>query len=966
MEATKSIIMKLKNTKNTVRKSVVILVLILTISLPSYAQIVLFSLTSNNVSVDGTPENTGTVSIQNVGITSTYFSINGWRCYGWNAPETDAYQTTAFSTKKYQNLVGSFQMKAYANTGPRDFKVQYKVGSGSWTDCDMTNNGVSMGTAAFSISTTLTTYTFSIPSEANNQQQIYIQIVLNSTYSQNGGAITQTSNGYAELKGFNLGGETVLAPTTQTSNISVVAVTPTTIKITASKGNGMKRIVCINTTNSFTTPTDDYNPSASSVYSGSGEQVIYNGSESSVTVSNIHSTNTYFFRIYDYNQLDEFTRFNTESKAGNPKECRLEGVCCPTVENIRLSRATLGATISGPLTGSLVDRGIIWSTTSPVNEANGNAISADEVEAGTFTLLAEYLDKGTTIYFKGYAINEFGMSLSDEASFSNVPVFSGTGNWEDASKWNVKEVPGANGDPTYGDETDSPVIAGTCTLTASNQINNLTIQSGKKLIISPAVALKANGTVNNNSGTSGLLIKASSDLPNGSILFSDPSINRSVPASVEMYSKAYTNNQYHWQYFGIPVQSLTVGTTFKNIGARGQRIRKYDESNADPTGKDVGLWKPSGNGNSMQSNQILNPVDGYEVVQPNAYTYTFSGNLFTSDINKTLSYSSLADWAGNHILANPYTGAIDIRYIDFGAMEQAVYLYNCGSREEWDQGLSTGAGTYTVSTPGLAGINDVPGQIPSMQGFLVTCSSTSTINIPYSAVVTNTSMQRAKKLNTDLFGTIIEAKSGESFLDKAWVFVRDDFTNGFDNGFDGKKLTSNGNSQLYSIQGNINYQISAVNDINNLPLCFAPQKDGIYTLTFSKNNLSMRYGNIYLVDLQTNQQTNISEENCSYTFNASIKDNPQRFKLSIFPTNLTNNTSVPNSILSTGSEIQVINNSNETAIFSLYSIRGDLQKQIQVSALSTLKIPTGTVESGVYIGKLKSTTYDNTERIIIK
>ncbi|MDZ4120897.1 MAG: endonuclease, partial [Candidatus Cloacimonadaceae bacterium] len=91
-------------------------------------------------------------------------------------------------------------------------------------------------------------------------------------------------------------------------------------------GNGVKRIVKINTSNSFTAPLDGTDPSASPVYSGSGEQVVYNGSTeliddveyNGVTITGLNPSTTYWVRVYEYNGSGTQTAFNTNSALNNP------------------------------------------------------------------------------------------------------------------------------------------------------------------------------------------------------------------------------------------------------------------------------------------------------------------------------------------------------------------------------------------------------------------------------------------------------------------------------------------------------------------------------------------------------------------------------------------------------------------------------------------------------------------------
>jgi hypothetical protein len=107
------------------------------------------------------------------------------------------------------------------------------------------------------------------------------------------------------------------APTSQTINIAAI---PSDIQAILSwtNGNGSKRIVKINTSNSFTNPVDGTDPVANSTYSGSGEQVIYNGNGSTVTVSGLTALTTYYVRIYEANCSGSNILYNTTTDVGNP------------------------------------------------------------------------------------------------------------------------------------------------------------------------------------------------------------------------------------------------------------------------------------------------------------------------------------------------------------------------------------------------------------------------------------------------------------------------------------------------------------------------------------------------------------------------------------------------------------------------------------------------------------------------
>jgi endonuclease I len=127
------------------------------------------------------------------------------------------------------------------------------------------------------------------------------------------------------LTDYSGGGEPILAPTLQATDI-VTYPAVNEIALEWTPGNGSYRVVKINTTNSFTVPDNGSNPAANSVYSGSGEQVIYNGATEFIegspfngcSASGLTQQTDYWFRIYEYNGTGLQTMYLGTTATGNP------------------------------------------------------------------------------------------------------------------------------------------------------------------------------------------------------------------------------------------------------------------------------------------------------------------------------------------------------------------------------------------------------------------------------------------------------------------------------------------------------------------------------------------------------------------------------------------------------------------------------------------------------------------------
>ena len=110
----------------------------------------------------------------------------------------------------------------------------------------------------------------------------------------------------------------VSAPTIQAHDISFTDIGSTGMTANWLNGDGTNRIVVMNATNNFTDPVNGTDPIANATYTGPGEQVVFNGSGSSVSVTGLTDTTTYWFRVYEYNGTGATSKFLTATATLNP------------------------------------------------------------------------------------------------------------------------------------------------------------------------------------------------------------------------------------------------------------------------------------------------------------------------------------------------------------------------------------------------------------------------------------------------------------------------------------------------------------------------------------------------------------------------------------------------------------------------------------------------------------------------
>lgn len=950
-------------------KHIIFTLFLLIISEIAIGQIVGYNLYDNEFSTTGLALN------HPGGVFTTTASVLG---YIGDAVMTDSWDLatpgglkswtiTPFTTVGYHTIKAS--AKIYSeSTGPRDFSIEYKTSAGA--------NWVSAGTITATTSTTQ--YQIDLPTECRNTPTLYLRWIATSYTSTSGGIISPTSLCF--ISDISITGNLPQTPSNQASAISIVSVTPRTITIDCTPGNGDNRIIVISSANDFKTiagptppiPTDNVLYLANQTYNGSGQQVIYSGSGTKVTVTVPDSKNIYYFKAFDFINNGGMTRYIYSNANNNPRQCALEIITPNIAKNVRITSATLGATITEPIRSSINLRGIVWRTSPGVLETDNKSYVSGilSTAGGSFekAYTSGVFPRSTIIYYKGFVRNQSGTIYSEESSFDNKPIFAGTGNWETDNQWNVQQVPGSG--TTYGSILDKPTINGVCTLSTNTSCNSLIINPSKNLTINPSSSLSITTSITNNAGNSGLLIKSSETNPNGSLIFNNPA-NSPVSGTVEMYSKAKwdltkpAGNKYSWQFFGLPIKTQLITPTFS-----GAFVRKWEE-----TGKnDVDLWVMQNSGTTLTS------TTGYELVQSAAKTYTFAGQLENQGFTRSLPYTVDAVFPGQHIFGNPFTSAINIEKIQFGAnTENSVYLYNTGTYNEWDINsgeiiTGEGHGQYTVTTPKASGGLGIPSQIPSMQGFLVkSINATGSITIPYNSSVANTDMQRTKtnkEVSTnEKVITRIDIKSTHYF-DRMWIFTSPECTRSFDNGWDGPKmLGSIQRTQLFSMEKDGNYQINAVQNINDTYLGFQPGDEREFKLIFTHQNIESAYAGIYLIDLAENKTLDVTTSGSEYSFTSepSIAIS-KRFKIVTKPTNANFNKEQEEQfqIFHNNSAIFVQNFSENNGILNIYSTSGATLKKLNFNANTVTSFSTNDLSQGVYVAKAFVDKKELTLRIIVR
>jgi len=214
----------------------------------------------------------------------------------------------------------------------------------------------------------------------------------------------------------------IVPPTVQAHDITFSGVTSNSMNVNWTNGDGTNRITVINTSNSFTNPVDGTDPTANPAYGGSGEQVVFNGNVATVAVTGLAGNTTYWLRVYEYNGSGSSTSYLTAAATLNPNSQATEAIVTapvitlPAASAIGNNSAILGGTITNDGGAAITERGTVWNTSPGVTIAD-NKLAEGGTATGIFSHTRSGLPAQSLIYFKAYASNSIGTSLTGEGSF---------------------------------------------------------------------------------------------------------------------------------------------------------------------------------------------------------------------------------------------------------------------------------------------------------------------------------------------------------------------------------------------------------------------------------------------------------------------------------------------------------------------------------------------------------------------
>lgn len=480
-------------------------------------------------------------------------------------------------------------------------------------------------------------------------------------------------------------------------------------------------------------------------------------------------------------------------------------------------------------------------------------------------------------------------------------TFTGaTTSWSTTSNWSPACVPTIEHDVTINKPAVVDIehaAAKSIVLDQSGEkTGKLTIQANKGLEVEGTIRVK-NKAGNTVVTTPKDLVLQSSSAGNASLIFDNEELNdRKDSATVQMYSKAEIPGSGHWkwQYIGLPFTSANATYTYY-----GSYIWKLIG----------GMWETVANGATLE------PWQGYSITNSSATTYEMEGELVSTE-DKVFAFGN----EDGQLLANSWTAPI---YIDafetegvgatFTATPAEIYLFNTGSTSDAG-GISSGSepGTY-ISVPVKSATYIGCPYIAPMQGFWISTKAgtgAGNVTLKYDELVRPASeraivagaMRAPKREQTEHPQVMKIFATGAKYSDRVTILSREDFSRGFDNGWDGEKISFGQEApSIFVINGQDSYdEVSSIPEYEGTVIGFRSGTNNMATISFDYDGEET----LYLNDLRDQTSALISNEN-TYEFSTSANDDEARFIISATPIMFTP-TAVENNTTTNENKVQKI------------------------------------------------------------
>lgn len=164
---------------------------------------------------------------------------------------------------------------------------------------------------------------------------------------------------------------------------------------------------------------------------GTGNRVVYIGTASNVTVTNLSPGSTYYVAVYAYGGSGTgqtgINYIQTSPATANQLIIGPPALTTVSSSNMQTTTADLQITVFSDGGGTIFQHGTMWNTTgAPIIENQTTLGTYGGAVPGSFTDSVSGLTSGSLIYFRGYGTNGDGTAYSSDGTFYTEPTQAST------------------------------------------------------------------------------------------------------------------------------------------------------------------------------------------------------------------------------------------------------------------------------------------------------------------------------------------------------------------------------------------------------------------------------------------------------------------------------------------------------------------------------------------------------------
>ncbi len=499
--------------------------------------------------------------------------------------------------------------------------------------------------------------------------------------------------------------------------------------------------------------------------------------------------------------------------------------------------------------------------------------------------------------------------------------------------------------------------AGVVVNTNFTVLNNAAINSGDKLTIPENIGLTVNGTMTNNAGNAGLLLK-SSIIGTASLIHN----SNGVAATVQRY---VDGDSTVWHFLAPPVSGQPIhGTSWTPSGNYG-----------DGTGYDMYVWDEHTscwvynlNTTATPTWTSIHPVDNFiagrgylYALLDSASTKSFAGNLNNGVVYQTLTASSdSVQLKGFNFIGNPYPSSID--WSVSAGFSRSMLYNNGGGYDIWTwSNTAENYGVYNSADADGTGTNNVTKFIAPMQGFFVYASTGGTFGFNNAARAHTGASTWLKSAPARSSGKIKLTVSAPESKGSDEIQMRFGYNSNDEGAY---KLFSNVKTapSLFIPYYNKNYavrRLTTAEDNKKTPLSFRAGVDGKYSITCQFDPTVT--DKIFLEDKITGTIHDFSQSD-TYTFTAKPGDLQSRFAIHLGEIVPEDNIDLFAVYARAGVLYVDLSNLNDEYEVTVYDLGGKVLHKAKVFGGDVEEVSLST--RGIYMVSLRSQKFLVTKKVV--